>query len=65
MTSGPAHYQEAERLAALPDACQNPDPSCPHCTRDLLAAQVHATLAAAAAYADPFDHADAWKDVLT
>ena len=59
MTSGPDHYREAERLLTI-GAGQRGSELDAICT---TAAQVHATLALAAATADPWGEAD-WKPVL-
>ena len=61
--TGSQHYEAAgELLTAIPQ-CRNEDPACPFCTRDLMKAQVHATLALAAATADPFDRQREWSEV--
>lgn len=52
--TGPWHYAEAERLITGTHQCRVPDDEgtpCPFCTRDIARAQVHATLALAAATA--------------
>lgn len=64
--NGPQHYAEAERLASLAEIGQA-DPRDPII---LAAAQVHATLAAAAATVDalpPSEQAvnNAWKSVTS
>ena len=52
--TGPEHYQEAERQIALVDGgAADWEPLA-------ASAQVHATLALAAATADPFDHQPEW-----
>lgn len=50
--TGPGHYVEAERLLAEVHRCriaEDGDPACPFCARSNARAQVHATLALAAA----------------
>lgn len=49
MATGPEHYQEAERLLAV---CAGPQRGTPLDAACAAAAQVHATLALAAAYAE-------------
>lgn len=69
MASGPEHYREAERLLAAADRWGEPDfqgvvsRAFPKDTRDemLAAAQVHATLAFAAARVDTAD--DSWSQM--
>ena len=57
--TGPEHYAEAERLiTAIPDGLPHED-----IAMIQRAAQVHATLAAAAATADPFSSETAWQQV--
>ena len=56
MATGPSHYAEAERLLAT-DHLGHPHPVL------VAIAQVHATLALAAATADPFDHQPEWAEV--
>jgi hypothetical protein len=73
--SGPEHYREAERLADEAETWANADTgwkgqltSAERVERrdsDLAAAQVHATLALAAATADPYARGDhGWAQVL-
>ena len=58
--SGPEHYREAEKLAALAATADRPK----WATEYLRLAQVHATLALAAASAlIPGRQADAWAEV--
>ena len=60
--SGPGHYREAERLLVEVEA--TPDQwgeAAEHCRQQLAAAQVHATLALAAATAYPAVR-DYWGD---
>lgn len=64
--SGPEHYREAERLleVASRDVSENwPVMTGEHKADLIAAAQVHATLAAAAATIDPAGVA-AWSEVL-
>lgn len=68
MSSGPHHYTEAERLIKIAEReygdSQAGDPY-PACAATLAAAQVHATLALAAATVVDLDEGDsAWMDVL-
>ena len=53
--TGVEHYREAEVLLTGTHKCRIPEDNegtpCPFCTRDLAKAQVHATLALAAATA--------------
>jgi hypothetical protein len=53
--TGPEHYQEAERLLEAEPQCSCPMYGCVHHQVSLLSAQVHATLAAAAATASDWD----------
>jgi hypothetical protein len=61
--SGPGHYRESERLLADVDKTrdQHGDAAVEYCRRQLAAAQVHATLALAAATAYPAVR-DYWGD---
>ena len=67
--TGPGHYEEAEHLLGEPCEFGCPDPACPHEMRLIARAQVHATLALAAAQAMvrpgemPVWDAVAWQDV--
>jgi hypothetical protein len=47
--TGPQHYQKAEALLQERHNCRSVDPTCHFCTHVLVSAQVHATLALAAA----------------
>ena len=49
--TGPSHYREAERLLASDPACTCERTDCPHGAVLIAEAQVHATLALAAATA--------------
>jgi hypothetical protein len=63
MASGPEHYREAERLAGVAEHTRlygEGDAASMFC---LSRALVHATLALAAAMADPWGEAD-WKQAL-
>lgn len=57
--TGPEHFKEAERLI---EAGVYDDQEPELVARDVALAQVHATLALAAATADPW--ADAWKQAI-
>ncbi len=60
--TGPEHWSEAELLLNQ-DACEYgcPHSGCPHEMRLIARAQVHATLALAAATALPGEHAGDWQ----
>ncbi len=71
--TGPEHYREAEQLAGEAAAVMDADwgiyagmsvqERIERHTAGLLAAQVHATLALAAATADPFSEEPRWREV--
>ena len=49
--TGPEHYREAERLLEEQGGCRAEEHPCPFCVHGTTKAQVHATLALAAATA--------------
>lgn len=63
MASGPDHYREAERLIQLAESCDWTTEFEPYREPAIRAAQVHATLALAAATAHGLPAAD-WPDAL-
>ena len=60
--TGPEHYSEAERLVEMGELDDYPGEA-ERYLRDIARAQVHATLALAAATADPFDRQREWTEV--